>query len=252
MGRLSKDERKKRSRAFKAEELTALRNSMPLTVEQLDQLLNYLDNKLPPCDHTTQHSRVFLEKSSLDPEVVFPWLGKQGGYCDCEVLFNLEDLVGLLAPSVPSPRKPKPKRQPRSLANAIGWDLGKLPKPWKVANLYSNDEPIQLQLGRSGGCTLKIREESEFSIDEPDDHWSRRWYEKTGLPPKGEILIERELAALPSPVRSVLTKTAAWIPVFVWIDTGGCNCHLEMRSEWNRVAGDLNEVAKLIKHYSTD
>jgi hypothetical protein len=34
---------------------------------------------------------VFLAERGLDAAAVIPWLRESGGYCDCEVLANVED-----------------------------------------------------------------------------------------------------------------------------------------------------------------
>ena len=36
----------------------------------------------------------FLASRSILPESVIPWLGRYGGYCDCEVLDNVEERWG--------------------------------------------------------------------------------------------------------------------------------------------------------------
>jgi len=36
----------------------------------------------------------FLEKKKLSVELVVTWLRKHGGYCDCEVIYNVEEKFG--------------------------------------------------------------------------------------------------------------------------------------------------------------
>jgi hypothetical protein len=78
-----------------------------------------------------------LHERRLEPQSVLPWLAEQGGYCDCEVLANLDDLA---EPFRPEPAPPISSRrwekEPRSLQVAPGWNLGALPSPWRVANRY--------------------------------------------------------------------------------------------------------------------
>lgn len=59
------------------------------------------------CDHSLRFTRAFLESRALPVEVVVPWLGEYGGYCDCEVLANVEndwpdDLPPFLGPRATS------------------------------------------------------------------------------------------------------------------------------------------------------
>lgn len=73
---------------------------MPLSPEQLHELLNYLDANLEACNHTTKLTRIFLAAEQLDQDKFLSWLGEQGGFCDCEVLANLVDFVGIIGRSV--------------------------------------------------------------------------------------------------------------------------------------------------------
>lgn len=79
---------KKLKAEFKAREKQTLVSEMPLTKEHLAGLLSYLDTV--SCDHTLYHTKEFLAHIKVDAEVVIPWLRKHGGYCDCEVLANVE------------------------------------------------------------------------------------------------------------------------------------------------------------------
>ena len=54
--------------------------------------LNRVD--APSCVHTFRESIEFLNRRSLDTETIILWLNKHGGYCDCEVIFNVYDEVG--------------------------------------------------------------------------------------------------------------------------------------------------------------
>ena len=64
---------------------------MPLSKEELRGLFEYLDSEgASGCDHTAKKTLSYLRTRSLDPERIVPWLQELGGYCDCEVLANVE------------------------------------------------------------------------------------------------------------------------------------------------------------------
>lgn len=64
----------------------------PISAEQRRALFNYLDTTLSGgCDHTFRLTRAFLRAKGLDEAPVVTWLQDYGGYCDCEVLVNVED-----------------------------------------------------------------------------------------------------------------------------------------------------------------
>jgi hypothetical protein len=66
---------------------------MPMSKSDLRDLFDFLDGGLSEqgCKHSLQLTTSFLQARSLDPEAVMPWLAKYGGFCDCEVLANVED-----------------------------------------------------------------------------------------------------------------------------------------------------------------
>ena len=87
-----KDELKK---AWKAQERQKLIDSIPMSHQDLRDLFDYLDRpNPPPCDHTFRETLEFIKKRGLDAERIIPWLREYGGYCDCEVIFNVDDKFG--------------------------------------------------------------------------------------------------------------------------------------------------------------
>ena len=66
---------------------------IPISVLDLGDLFDFLDLHLTEagCDHTLSGTRSFLEAQGLSPETIIPWLADNNGYCDCEVLANVED-----------------------------------------------------------------------------------------------------------------------------------------------------------------
>jgi len=58
-------------------------------------MFDMLDAELPRkgCDHSRRLTHEWLASRSHDIERVFAWLDTQGGYCDCEILANVEERV---------------------------------------------------------------------------------------------------------------------------------------------------------------
>ena len=69
---------------------------MPLPRSELADLFNFLDSRLEGegCDHTVRLTQEFLRDRSLPEEPVLAWLREYGGFCDCEVLANVESEWG--------------------------------------------------------------------------------------------------------------------------------------------------------------
>jgi len=93
---MTSNERKRELKVqAKAAEKKKLRDSLPLDIPALKDLLSHLSrDTAPPCDHTLREATEFLESNKIDPGKVVPWLHAHGGYCDCEVIYNVYDAVG--------------------------------------------------------------------------------------------------------------------------------------------------------------
>lgn len=89
----SRDQRKAMLRAHKERERAAFAASLPLPKADLAALFDHLDARLgeAACDHTLSLTTAFLTGRGLDVARVSAWLRESGGYCDCEVLANVEE-----------------------------------------------------------------------------------------------------------------------------------------------------------------
>jgi hypothetical protein len=69
--------------------------ALPLPVSELKSMFDMLDVELPRqgCDHTRRLTGAWLESRGHDVARVFAWLDTQGGFCDCEILANVEEKV---------------------------------------------------------------------------------------------------------------------------------------------------------------
>jgi hypothetical protein len=88
----SKDEKRKLVRAWKAGEREAAEKVLPAPKELLLKLLDHLDEKLAHegCDHTLRLTIAWAKAQGLDSERIAAWTHENGGFCDCEVLANVE------------------------------------------------------------------------------------------------------------------------------------------------------------------
>ncbi|KMM74940.1 hypothetical protein ACP93_14145 [Xanthomonas sp. NCPPB 1128] len=81
----------------KPEQRASKEAALPLPKETLWALFDYLNEALADgCDHSLRLTTQFLASRDVVPEAVIPWLGAHGGFCDCEVLFNVEERWGKL------------------------------------------------------------------------------------------------------------------------------------------------------------
>jgi hypothetical protein len=66
-----------------------------LTEEQKEDLFEFLDTEcaIAFCDHTHKLTRQWIKENDLEDmeEEIIEYLEENGGYCDCEVVFNVLD-----------------------------------------------------------------------------------------------------------------------------------------------------------------
>ena len=101
MGKKSKAERRAIIKALQRKEEEKAFAAKPIPNEDLKALFEHLEIELAGenegkrvivCDHTLNKSRAFLAKRGLkNIEEICEWFGEYGGYCDCEVIFNVTD-----------------------------------------------------------------------------------------------------------------------------------------------------------------
>ena len=92
---MDRDQKKDLKKVWKDQERTKLIESIPIPHADLRALFDFLDREdAPPCDHTLRETILFLQERKLDVERVVRWLHQYGGYCDCEVIFNVDDTFG--------------------------------------------------------------------------------------------------------------------------------------------------------------
>lgn len=64
----------------------------PISHAELKALFEWLDRpNPPPCDHSFRETVQFLNERQLPVEPTLEWLQSNGGYCDCEIIFNVTD-----------------------------------------------------------------------------------------------------------------------------------------------------------------
>ncbi len=95
----TREEKRRRAKLVEAiaqKETAKAIEAMPISFTDLGTLFDHLDVKLGEegCDHTSKMPQAFLQKRNLETERILIWLQEYGGYCDCEVLANVEDSWG--------------------------------------------------------------------------------------------------------------------------------------------------------------
>jgi len=91
---MEKSKRKEILKAIKEKELAEFRQNLPMSEDKFVRLFELLDAKLHKhgCDHSLKLTeQILLNLCVKDVLSVLAWLEKQGGYCDCEAMMNVEE-----------------------------------------------------------------------------------------------------------------------------------------------------------------
>lgn len=99
----SKDEKARRKEllhSLRNGEREKARESLPAPILGLKALFDFLDAQLSKsdCDHTLRFTLEYVRQNAMDETLVVSWLEKHGGYCDCEALNNVEEIVAEAVP----------------------------------------------------------------------------------------------------------------------------------------------------------
>lgn len=94
----SKEEKERRKLIAEEMRLKAnqeFESNLPMSREHFEKLFDYLDEKLSnvQCEDDLKFTTDYLMSSNIeDINSVKKWLGEHSGYCDCEVLANVEEM----------------------------------------------------------------------------------------------------------------------------------------------------------------
>lgn len=90
---MDKAEKKRLLNNWKNTEKEKFESTLPISREKFKELFDYLDAQLDGngCNHDWGFTLGFLNNHQIPLEPIVEFLQKNGGYCDCEVLMNVED-----------------------------------------------------------------------------------------------------------------------------------------------------------------
>jgi Protein of unknown function (DUF2695) len=95
---MTKSEKERRNaikRQIKEREKVVNQKFLPISMNKLKELFDYLADQLfsNVCNDTLRFTNNFIRENNLPEADLVKWLGENGGYCDCEVLANVENEI---------------------------------------------------------------------------------------------------------------------------------------------------------------
>lgn len=90
---MNKLEKKKLIEKYKNYQKQIFEESLPIDRELFFQLFDYLDERLEKraCNHDFSLTEEFFKDKDINITKVLEFLEENSGYCDCEVIFNVEE-----------------------------------------------------------------------------------------------------------------------------------------------------------------
>jgi hypothetical protein len=90
-----KERRKQIKRTIKNSEKEEILKTLPIQLEVLRKCFDFLDERLSKngCDDALNFTLEFIQKNNLPKDDLTYWLENNGGFCDCEVLANVEEKI---------------------------------------------------------------------------------------------------------------------------------------------------------------
>jgi hypothetical protein len=228
------------------------KKSLPVDENIFQELFDTLDQELPKqkCNHTPFLTIAFLEKNDIsNVNEVLDWLNENGGFCDCEILANIEDLFEYLNPPKTNhvSTRDTAKQKINSLKTDFGFCIEKIPLSWNLVEITSkNKKEYQFKIGKSNNCTVSLQSDFAFFESDNDELWKNLWINETQLHYNlDNVTIERTQLGNYS---AIIVKTKDWIPVKIWSYNNKKQWVLRMDTEFSRYKNDVKELEKLLNN----
>jgi len=254
-----KRKRKEARKILTQKELDDFRTSLPMEEKCFLVLFDYLGKVLQecPCDHTLRYTTHFLTENKVcDIEKVISWLTSHGGYCDCEVLCNVEeqfDYLGHLSNEMPLKLSKfeknilEKKKKINALPSEYDFPFSLAPAPWKLSQKEAHGKPeYLLQLGKGfNACIAMLKLDFPKEKLSEEGYFLSQWKVFTDIKsPKG---LEQEILEAGA-YQYIVVKSKEYTPVIVFVipeeDKRG---YLVVQTELSRYRNDLKEIERLLR-----
>ena len=252
-----KRKRKEARKILTQKELDDFRASLPMEEKCFLVLFDYLEKVLQecPCDHTLRYTTHFLTENKVcDIEKVISWLTSHGGYCDCEVLCNVEEQFDYYTSNEAPLKLSKfeknileKKKKINALPSEYDFPFSTVPAPWKLSQKEAQGkQEYLLQLGKGfNACIVMLKLDFLKEKLSQEDYFLSQWKVFTGIKsPKG---LEQEILEVGA-YQYMVVKSKEYTPVMVFVIPKGDKLgYLVVQTELSRYRNDLKEIERLLR-----
>ena len=254
-----KRKRKEARKILTQKELDDFRASLPMKEKHFVALFHFLEKALQehPCNHTLGYTTLFLTENKVpDPEKVISWLTSHEGYCDCEVLYNIEeqfDYLGHTSNEAPLKLNKleenilEKKKKINALPSEYDFPFSTVPAPWKLSQKEAHGKPeYLLQLGKGfNACIAMLKLDFPKEKLPEEGYFLSQWKVFTDIKsPKG---LEQEILEAGA-YQYIVVKSKEYTPVIVFvIPKENKRSYLIVQTELSRYRNDLKEIERLLR-----
>lgn len=245
-------DKKAMKKAYKEKALKEFKESSTMKETAFLPLFDFLDNELEQTECAGDLSLLekYCVKGNLDFVSLKEWFKKYGGFCDCEILANVEEqFYYLQKPAIPKIQSGKLQTEQRIKLNELTTDFGfsikKVPSPWILTAISkSNTINYQFKIGKKSDFPVIL--EKDFAIEKlaEDKFLHDYWTNRTELDYEPEFTIDRHFF---QDFEIIQVRTSRWTPAFVFVYKQGFKWCLIMKTEVARVKNDIKELERLLK-----
>lgn len=246
-------DKKASKKAYKEKLLNEFRESLPMDERKFLPLFDFLDSELSRegCKNDFTLLDKYCKKENLDATPLKEWFRKHGGYCDCEIIANVEDEFGYLTKPIISeiPHKRKQTtvqcKKIDTLQTDFGFAINKVPAPWMLVAISEGEEVnYQFRVGKKTNFPLSLVDEFPIEKLSDDKYLHKYWIQKTDLDYELEFVIERQNV---QDFELVYVRTQSWTPVFLFVFRNESKWCLMMETEIGRLRNTIKDLEGLLK-----
>lgn len=244
-------DKKAMKKAFKEKAMNDFKESLPIKDIEFLPLFEFLENELDENDCSGDFALLekYCKEKKIDFSTLSAWLREHGGFCDCEILGNIEERFYYLTKNEMRYEKAEIGKQTRlnNLTTDFGFSIDNIPNPWVLKSIFLNGVvSYEFQIGKKSYFKTSLVKNFPIEKLADDSFLQNYWMVRTELDFDLEFVINR---AKILDFELVLVKTM-YMPIFLFVYHPKLKWCLIMRTEVQRLNNDLKALEDLLKMVS--